>query len=189
LASLSRRPPYHDICRRRQKTVAHRRGGPFLPSQARSRSRVFTYQLSAFVVALVTDPSCCPAWHTVHPRLVAVTRPRLRFTRIATLTTKSTALACRYPPTARKAGLWKKDRIRDLPTAQQLKRHADHSSMHSIDGACPLRVELGVIVLRPRQIACFPKLQLAHRIATPDQPPHPIFGTTSSRSLCMRITF
>jgi hypothetical protein len=76
-----------------------------LLSQVRSRSRVFTYRLSAFVVALITDPSWCNVWHTVHPLLVAVARPRVRLTRIATLTTKSMALACRYPPAVRKAGL------------------------------------------------------------------------------------
>jgi hypothetical protein len=76
-----------------------------LLSQVRSRSRVFTYHLSAFVVGPVTGPSCWAVWHTVHPLLVAVARPRVRFTRIATLTAKSTALAHRYPPAARKVGL------------------------------------------------------------------------------------
>jgi hypothetical protein len=53
--------------------------------QVRSRSRAF--------VAPVTDPSPWAIWHTTHPLPVAVTRPRVRFTRNATLTTKSATLA------------------------------------------------------------------------------------------------
>jgi hypothetical protein len=102
-----------------------------LLSQVRSRSQVFTYHLAAFVVAPITDPSCCNVWHTV-PLLVAVPRPNVQFTRIATLTTKFTALACRCRTAVRKAGhLTTIDRIRDPPAAQQLKRHADRSSMRS----------------------------------------------------------
>jgi hypothetical protein len=88
-----------------------------LLSQVQSRSRVFSYHLSAFVVAPVTGPSCWAVWHTLHPLLLAVARPRVRFTRIATLiiTIKSRALAHRHPPAARKAGLLTIDRIRDPP--------------------------------------------------------------------------
>jgi hypothetical protein len=67
-----------------------------------SRSRIFTYHLSAFVIAPVTRPSCGVVWRTVHPPLVAVARPRVRITRIATMTAKSTTLAYRYLPMARK---------------------------------------------------------------------------------------
>jgi hypothetical protein len=95
-----------------------------LLSQVQSRSRVFSYHLSAFVVAPVTGPSCWAVWHTLHPLLLAVARPRVRFTRIATLiiTTKSTTLAYRHPPAARTAGLLTIDRIRDPPIARELKR-------------------------------------------------------------------
>ena len=102
-----------------------------LLSQLQSRPRVFAYHLSAFVVAPVTSPSRWAVWHTVHPLLVAVARPHVRFDRIATLTTKSTALACLCPSTNRKVGLLTIDRIRDPPTAQELKRHAHRSSMRS----------------------------------------------------------
>jgi len=92
--------------------------GRDLPSQVRSRSRVFTYQLSAFVIAPVTGQSCWAVWCAVHPLFVAVGRPDVWFvTRIITLTTKSTALACRYPLAARKTDLLTIDRIRDPPTA------------------------------------------------------------------------
>jgi hypothetical protein len=67
-----------------------------LLSQVRSRLRAFTYHLSSFVVAPVTGPSCWAVWYTARPLLVAVARPRVPFTRIVTLTTKSTALARRY---------------------------------------------------------------------------------------------
>jgi hypothetical protein len=68
-----------------------------LLSQIWSRSRVFTYRLSAFVVASVTGPSCL-VWRTVHPLLVAVPRPPVWFTRIVTLTNKSMAPARRVEP-------------------------------------------------------------------------------------------
>jgi hypothetical protein len=87
--------------------------------------------LSAFVVAPVTSALCWAVWHTVHLLLVAAARPRVWFTRIVTLTTKSAALACRYPQAARKAGHLTIDRIRDPPTARELKRHADRSSTRS----------------------------------------------------------
>jgi hypothetical protein len=102
-----------------------------LLSQIWSRSRVFTYHLSAFVVASVTGPSCL-VWRTVHPLLVAVAHPRVWFTRIVTLTNKPMAPACRYRPATRKAGLLTIDRIRDPPTTQELKRHAGRSSRRSI---------------------------------------------------------
>jgi hypothetical protein len=104
-----------------------------LLSQVQSRSRVFSYHLSAFVVAPVTGRSCWAVWHTLHPLLLAVARPRVRFTRIATLiiTTKSTALAYRHPPAARKAGLLTIDRIPDPPIARELKRRANRASMRS----------------------------------------------------------
>jgi hypothetical protein len=94
-------------------------------SQIWSRSRVFTYDLSAFGIALVTGPSCRVVWRTVHPLLVAVARPRVWFTRIVPLTDKSVALACRYRPATRNAGILTMDRIRDPPTTQELKRRAD----------------------------------------------------------------
>jgi hypothetical protein len=94
-------PQYGDICRRREKTVAWRtfiknhantivqrrsfnahtwaRG---LLSQVRFRSLVFTYRLSAFVVAPVTDPSRWAVWHIVHPLFVAVVRLRARLTEL-----------------------------------------------------------------------------------------------------------
>jgi hypothetical protein len=102
-----------------------------LLSRVPSRSHVFTYRLSAFVIAPVTGPSRWAVWHTVHPLFVAAARPRVRSTRIVTLTAKSTALACRYPSAARKADLLTIDRIRDPPAAQELKHHADRSSVRS----------------------------------------------------------
>ena len=94
-----------------------------LLSHVRSRSSVFTYRLSATVVAPVTGSSSLAAWHTVHPFLVAVARSCILFTRIVTLITKFAALACRYPSAARKACLL--DRIRDPPIARELKRTGD----------------------------------------------------------------
>jgi hypothetical protein len=76
-----------------------------LLSQVRSRWRAFAYHLSAFAIAPVTGPSSRAVWHTVHPLLVAAARSRVRSTGTLTLTAKSTALACRYPSTARKTGL------------------------------------------------------------------------------------
>ena len=99
-----------------------------LLSQARYRSRIFTYHLSAFVIAPIMGPSFWVVWHTVHPLLVAVAHPRVQFTRIPTLTAKSTALTHRCPPASRKVDLLTIDRIRGPPAAQQLKRHGDHSS-------------------------------------------------------------
>jgi hypothetical protein len=87
---------------------------------------------------------------------------------VVTATTKSTALACRYPPAAPKAGLLTINRIRDPPTARQLKRHADRSSTRSSSKRVSLRVQLGAIVSRPRRIARIPKLQLL-RIGLPLQ--------------------
>jgi hypothetical protein len=87
--------------------------------------------VSPFSICRCTGHRSVVLWHTVHPLLVAVARPRVRFTRIVTLTTKSTAPARRYPPAARKASLLTIDRIRDPPTVPDLKRHADHSSMRS----------------------------------------------------------
>jgi hypothetical protein len=140
-----------------------------LLSQVRSRSRAFSYHLSAFVVAPVTGPSCWVVWRTLNPLLLAVARPRVRFTRIAILTTKSTALAYRHTPAARKAG-------GPLINALNLQAHA----FYAFDATVP----------RPRQIACIPKLQLAG-IELPSQTsslPHP-FGTTFSTLLFMRLTF
>ena len=94
-----------------------------LLSQARSRSRVFTCRLSAFVVALVTDPSCWAAWYTVNSFLVAVARPRVWFSRIVTLAPKSKVLAQRPPPATRKFDLLTTDRIRDSPNPRELKHH------------------------------------------------------------------
>src|SRR5215467_13419464 len=48
-------------------------------SQVWYRSRIFAYQLSAFVIAPVTGPSCLVVWHTVHPLLVAAAHPRVQF--------------------------------------------------------------------------------------------------------------
>jgi hypothetical protein len=86
-----------------------------LRSQVRSRLRVFVYHLSTSVVAPTAGPSAWAVWHTVHPLLGAVARPRVWFTRIVTLTTKSTALACRYQLATRKVDLLTIDRIRDSP--------------------------------------------------------------------------
>ena len=91
-----------------------------LLSQVRSRSRVFTCRLSAFVVALVTDPSCWAAWYTVNPFLVAVA-----------LAPKSKVVAQRSSPATRKVDLLTIDRIRDPPTPHELKHHADCSSMRT----------------------------------------------------------
>ena len=91
-----------------------------LLSQARSRSRVFTCRLSAFVVASVTDPSCWAAWYTVNPFLVAVA-----------LAPKSKVVAQRSSPATRKVDLLTIDRIRDPPTPHELKHHADCSSMRT----------------------------------------------------------
>jgi hypothetical protein len=104
-----------------------------LLSQVRSQSCVFTHHPSAFVVASVTGPSCWAVWYTVYPPLVAVAGPRVWFTGIVSPTTKSTALVCRYPPAGREAGRLTIDRIRDPPTTQELKCHADRSSMRSTD--------------------------------------------------------
>jgi hypothetical protein len=104
-----------------------------LLSQIWSRSRAFTYHLSAFVVALVTGPSCLVS-RTVHPLLVGVARPRVQFTRIVTLTNNSMTLACRYRLATGKVSLLTIDRIRDPPTTQELKRLADRSSRCSTGG-------------------------------------------------------
>jgi hypothetical protein len=48
-------------------------------SPLRSRSRAFRYHLSAIVVAPAADPSFWAVWHTVHPLLAAVVRPRVQF--------------------------------------------------------------------------------------------------------------
>jgi hypothetical protein len=95
-----------------------------LLSQIRSRSRVFTYHLSATVVAPITGPSCWAGWRTFYPLLVAVARPRVWSTRVVIPTTKSTVLACRYSPATRKIDPLTIDRIRDPPTPHDLRRHA-----------------------------------------------------------------
>jgi hypothetical protein len=64
-----------------------------LLSQVRSRLRVFMYHLSTSAVAALFG-----TW-SIHSGAVA--RPRVWFTRIVTLITKSTALACRSWPLAR----------------------------------------------------------------------------------------
>jgi hypothetical protein len=123
-----------------------------LLSQVRSRSRVFKFRLSAFVVVMITDPSWCNVWRTVHPLLVAVARPRVRSTRIATLTTKSTALACRCRP-GRSFG---DDRSNSKPTrtgAETSRGNARQCAQ--LASARLLRVQLGVIVPSPRQITVF----------------------------------
>jgi len=107
-----------------------------LLSQVRSRSRIFTCRLSAFVVALFTDPSCWAAWNTVNSFLVAVARPRVWFSRIVTLAPKSKVLAQQSPP-ARKVDLLMIDRIRDPPTPHKLKHHADCSSTCSTGKGLP----------------------------------------------------
>jgi hypothetical protein len=61
--------------------------------------------------------------------------------------------------------------------------------MRSTRERASLRVQLDDIVPRPRQIARILEAPLAHRIATPGQPPHPIFGTTFSKRLGVRLTF
>ena len=108
-----------------------------LLSQVRSRSRIFTCRLSAFVVALVTDPSCWAAWNTVNSFLVAVARPRVWFSRIVTLAPKSKVLAQQSPPATRKVDLLTIDRIRDPPTPHKLKHHADCSSTCSTGKGLP----------------------------------------------------
>ena len=57
-----------------------------LLSRIPSRSRVFTYRLSAFVIAPVTCPPRWAVWHAVHPLFVAAARPHVRSTRIVNLT-------------------------------------------------------------------------------------------------------
>jgi hypothetical protein len=53
-----------------------------------------------------------------------------------------------------------------------------------------LRVQLGAMIPRPRQIARIPKLQLAHWNASPDQAAHdPIFASTFSRPYLCRLCF
>jgi hypothetical protein len=106
---------------------------------------------------------------TVHPFLVAVARSCVRFTRIATLITKFGALACRYPPTARKACLL--DRIRDPPIAQELKRNADPL----INALNWQGVPFARSTQRRRSPPELPDSQTAiaaHWIAATDQPPH-----------------
>jgi hypothetical protein len=139
---------------------------------------VFTYHLSAFVVASVTGPSCRAVWHSVGQFLVAVPRPRVWFSRVIALTTKTTALTCRYPPAARKAGLLTIDRIRDTPTARELKRHADRSSTRSSSKRVSFtRSTRRHSTASSTNCAYSQTAIAAHRIATPDQLPHPIFGT------------
>jgi hypothetical protein len=131
---------------------------------------------------MITDPSRWAVWHTVHPLIVAVTRPHVRFDRIATLTTKSTPLACRYPSTTRKVGLLTIDRIRDPPTAQELKRRVDRSSMRStskrVSPTRPTRAPSHYVLDKlPVFVNCGSPIGLlpAH---------HPIFGITFSRPRC-----
>jgi hypothetical protein len=150
-------------------------------SQIWSRSRVFTYRLSAFVVASVTGPSCL-VWRTAHPLLVAVARPRVWFTRIVTLTNNSMVPACRYRPATRKAGPLTIDRIRGPPTTQE--RHAGRSSRRST-GKRASSTRLTRRYTTASSTNC-PYSQTAiatHRIATAGQPPHLTFGTTFSRAL------
>ena len=63
-------------------TVQSRNGHSWardLLSPLRSRSRAFRYHLSAIVVAPAAGPSFSAVWHTVHPLLAAVVRPRVQF--------------------------------------------------------------------------------------------------------------
>ena len=132
-----------------------------LLSQVRSRSRIFTCRLSAFVVALVTDPSCWAAWNTVNSFLVAVARPRVWFSRIVTLAPKSKVLAQRSPPATRKVDLLTIDRIRDPPTPHELKHHADCSSMRSTGNRLSSTRSSRPTVRRLRQIAHIAKVPSA----------------------------
>jgi hypothetical protein len=143
-----------------------------LLSQVPSRSRVFTYRLSAFVISPVTVASRWAVWHAVHPLFAAATRRRVRSIRIVTLTAKSTTVACRYPSAARQAGLLTTDRIRDPPTARELKRHANRSSVRSTGKRVSFTPSTRRHSTASSTIARIPKLQLAHR--TEQSPPHPI---------------
>jgi hypothetical protein len=144
-----------------------------LLSQVRSRSRVFTCRLSAFVVALVTNPSCWAAWYTVNPFLIAVARPRVWFSRIVTLAPKSKVLAQRSPPATRKVDLLTIDRVRDPPTPHELKHHADCSSMPSTGKRLSSTGSSRRHGTRLRQIAHIAKAPSAHPIATVYRKPCP----------------
>jgi hypothetical protein len=160
---------------------SHNWAGDLL-SLVRYRPRIFTYHLSAFVIAPVTGPSCLVVW-----LLVAVVHPRVQFTRIPTLTAKSTAVTHRCRPASRKVDLLTIDRIRGPAAAPQLKPHRDRSLVRSPGKRVPLRVQLSAIP-RPRQIARIRKLQLAHWNATPDQVTDPIFAHFFE-ALSMRFMF
>jgi hypothetical protein len=154
-----------------------------LLSQVRSRLRVFVYHLSTSVVAPAAGPSGWAVWHMVHRLLGAVARPRVWSTRIITLTTNSTAMACRYQLSTRKVGTLTIDLIRASPTPTRAETSLDRSSTRSTRERASLPVQLNDVVPRPRQIARILEVPLAHRIATAGQPPDPIFGTPFSRSL------
>jgi hypothetical protein len=53
------------------------------------------------------------------------------------------------------------DRLPDPSTAEELKHHADRSSMRSTGKPESSRVQLGAIVLRPRRIARIPQSAIA----------------------------
>ena len=59
--------------------------------------------------------------------------------------------------------------------------------MRSTRERASLRAQLDDIEPRPRQIARILEVPLAHRIATPGQPPHPIFETTFLRPRRIRL--
>jgi len=76
------------------------------------------------------------------------------------------------------------DRIRDRPTTQEPKRHADRLSMRSTDKR--VRVSFTCSTRRhgttsSRNCRYAQTAIAVHRIATPDQTPHPIFETAFSR--------
>ena len=155
-----------------------------LLSQARSRSRVFTCRLSAFVVASVTDPSCWAAWYTVNPFLVAVARPRVWVSRIVALAPKSKVLAQRSPPATRKVDLFTIDRIRDPPTPHEPKHHVINALnwqtfvFYALKSAPRYRVFVKSPILPKYR----PRIQ---------SPPWGslVFGAMFSMPICMRLTF
>jgi hypothetical protein len=128
-----------------------------LLSHLQSRSRVFSYHVSAFVVA--------PATGSAYPIHGAGHRA------------------------ARKANLLTMDRIRDPPTAQERKHHADRLSIRSTGK----RVSFTRTTRRHRTNSPFPKLRSSHWIATLDNPKPAssshIWNDVFRRSDVMRLTF
>lgn len=130
-----------------------------LLSEVQSPACVFKYHLSAFVVAAPVHRGGLFGIHSI-PSLLAVARPRVRFTRIATLTRNSTALPCRCLPAARKAGPLTRSNSR--PTHRTGAETSCGPLGDALNWQAPIFYGFNTaqIVPCPRQISRIPKPQL-----------------------------